>query len=105
MSKSSIESVLTKGLAGISKGAGDAIAKKPVVSKGPVDEALVAAGSKLGKFNERKTEKAMGRLISAAENCTRQFVENIRSVDKIFNEPMEILFDNSNIYFLEAVAK
>ncbi len=105
MSKTSIESFLVKGLAGISKGAGDAIAKIPVVSKGPVDEALIAAGNKIGKFNDRKTEKNMDWLINVSENCTRQFAENIRLVDKIYNEPMEILFDNRNIYLLEATQK
>ncbi len=44
MSKSSIESRLTKGLAGISRSAGKAISKIPVVSKGSVDEALIGAG-------------------------------------------------------------
>ncbi len=44
----------------------------------------------------------MNRLISVSENCTRQFTENIRMVDKIYNEPIEILFDDSNFYFLES---
>lgn len=102
MSKSSVESMLTKGLAGISKGTGKAIEKIPLVSNGPVDEALISAGNKLGELNERKTEKAMKKLVDAAANCTTPFVENIKVIDRVFNEPMEVLFDNSNIYFLDS---
>ena len=101
MSKSSVESILTKSLAGISKGTGKALAKTPIVSKGPVDEALISIGNKLGELNDRKTENAMKKLIDAAADSTTPFVNNIKVVDRVFNEPMEVLFDNSNIYFLD----
>lgn len=102
MSKSSVESMLTKGLAGITKGTGKAIAKIPLVSKGPVDEALISAGDKIDDLNARKTEKAMKKLIDAAAGCSSPFVENINAIDRVFNQPMEVLFDNSSIYFIEA---
>ena len=101
MSKATIESMLTRGLANISKGAGKAIAKIPVVSKAPVDEALIVAGSNLEKQNDRKTEKAMKKLVEAAANCTAPFVDNIKVIDRVFNKPLDMLFDSSNIYFFE----
>ena len=39
---SSIQSTLLKGLRNVSKATGEAIAKVPVLSKGPVDEALIS---------------------------------------------------------------
>lgn len=102
MSKSSVQSFLTRGVAGFTKGAGEIIGKIPVVSKGLVDEALISAGGKIEKLGDKKTDKAMNRLIGSAMNCATPFVENIKTINKIYNEPMEILFDNENIflYFL-----
>lgn len=105
MSKSSVESILTKGLSGITKGTGKAIAKIPLVSKGLVDEALISAGNKIDGLNDRKTKRAMNKLVEAAANCTTPFVENIKAVDQAFNSPMEILFDDTCIYFLEATTE
>ena len=33
---------------------------------------------------------------------TRTFVDNIEMLDRIYNEPMEILFDKDNIYLLKS---
>lgn len=102
MSKSSIESKLTKGVADITKGTGKAIAKIPLVNKAPVDNALISAGEKIDGLNERKTQRAMQKLVDTAANSTTPFVENIRALDRVYNEPMEVLFDKEKIYFLEA---
>jgi hypothetical protein len=102
MSKSSVESMLVKGIAGITSGAGRAIAKIPLVSKGPVDEALISAGDRIDGLNCKKTEKAMRTLVEAAASCTTPFVENIKSIDRVFNQPMEVYFDKDRVYFLEA---
>lgn len=99
-SQSSVQSFLTKSLAGLSKGAGEVVAKIPIVSKGQVDEALVSVGDKLGRATARKTEKTMERLAESAAKCSAPFVENIKTVNRIYNQPTEILFDAENVYFL-----
>lgn len=103
-SQASIQSVLIKGLAGISKGTGGVIAKIPVISKGNVDESLVSSGNWLEKENVRKTRNTMEQLKSAAQ-CSAPFVDNIKEVNRIFNQPQEILFDVENIYFLTEMAQ
>ena len=100
-SQGSVQSFLLKGLAVISKGAGGLIGKIPVVSKGSVDEALVSAGEKLDKVNTKKTQKTMKILAESASKCSSLFVENIEEVNRIYNQPHEILFDTENIYFVD----
>ena len=100
-SKSSVESMVAKGVAGFSKGVGETIRKIPVVNKGPVDEALIFTGKTVEKFADRKIDFAVGVLSEAKDNCTLPFIRNIEEVKKIYNEPVDVLFDGDGIYFLE----
>ncbi|MCH4207755.1 MAG: hypothetical protein LKF79_05160 [Solobacterium sp.] len=100
MSSKSVESFLMNGLAGVSKGAGEVISKIPLVNKATVDEALIGAESTLKKKNEEKTNHAMKVLVTTSANCTAPFVDSIKKVNRIYNEPMEVLFDQKNIYFI-----
>ncbi|MCD8336509.1 MAG: hypothetical protein LUD18_04390 [Lachnospiraceae bacterium] len=101
ISKSSVQTVMTGGAADISKGAGKVIAKIPVISKGPVDEALLSAGNKLGAKNAAKTGKAMHLLIETSVSCTVPFVQSIERINRIYNEPMSVFFDSENIYLID----
>lgn len=100
-SKSSVESMVAKGVAGFSKGVGETIRKIPVVNKGPVDEALIFTGKTVEKLADRKIDSAVGVLFEAKDNCTLPFIRSIEEVKKIYNEPVDILFDGDSIYFLE----
>jgi hypothetical protein len=96
--KSSIQSHLLSGVASISKVAGDAVAKFPIVSKSQLDENLIEASSRLRKISSKKSEKAMGRFVNSQSHCVHPFVENINAVNRLYNQPMELLFDKDNLY-------
>ena len=98
-SKSAIPSQLLKGLAGVNKVAGNAVAKVPIVSKSQIDETLIGAGEWLGNFNSRKTERTMEQFINHQSSCVQPFIENINSVNALYNEPLVILVDRGNLYF------
>lgn len=104
-SKTSVQSYLLKGLAGVSKGAGDVIAKIPVVSKTQIDETLIETGSRLGEFNLQRTRTTMSHFVDGSVNCTRPFIDNIDTLNRIYNQPLEILFSSKSIYFVETGAK
>ena len=70
------------------------------MNKATVDEALIGAESTLKKKNEEKTNRAMKVLVTTSANCTAPFVDSIKKVNRIYNEPMEVLFDQKNIYFI-----
>lgn len=102
-SKSSINSHLIKGLASISKVAGDAVAKVPIVSNSQIDESLMKVSSRLERFNSNNTEQTMEMFLKHQNSSVRTFIESINSVNTLYNHPLEIYLDQENIYYSEIV--
>jgi hypothetical protein len=98
-SKSSINSHLLSGLASINRVAGNTVAKVPFVSKTQIDETLTETGDRLGRFSSRKTEQTMQQFMNNQSSRVRPFIENINAVNRLYNQPMEIIFDQENVYF------
>ncbi len=96
--KSSIQSNLLNGLSSVNKIAGKAIAKVPVISKSQIDEKLIETGDKLGKYSSARVEQSMKQLIDKQDNCVRPFIENINAINRLYNQPIELLFDKENLY-------
>lgn len=96
--KTSINSYLLGGLASINKFAGDAVAMIPVVSDSQIDETLIETGNQLDKICSKKTEDTMEQFRSNQSSCVSPFVENINTVNRLYNQPLELLFDQENIY-------
>lgn len=96
--KSSIQSHLLNGLASVNRIAGEAIAKIPIISKSQIDETLIETGDKLGKIGSKRIEQTMKQLIERQSSCVRPFVENINVVNKLYNQPIELIFDKENLY-------
>ena len=99
MTKSSIQSRLTQGLAQFNKALGDGIAKIPKISDGQIDENLIARSEKNLEKNIHRVEKNMETLSSIGCDCIEPFINNVRTMSKLFNEGIDILFDNENMYF------
>lgn len=99
---SSVQSYLRNGLANLSGNAGNIIAKIPVINKSPIDELLIGAGNTLEQHNSKKAGQTMKRLVDNKDCYTHSFIENIRMVDQLYNQPTEILFDNDNIYLCQS---
>lgn len=98
---SSVQSYLRNGLANLSENAGNVIAKIPVINKSPIDEFLIAAGNTLEQHNSKKAGQTIKRLVNNKDCYTHPFIENIRMVDRLYNQPTEILFDKDNIYLCQ----
>ena len=99
--KSSIQSHLLNGLSNVNRVAGETIAKVPVVNKSQIDEALIGSGDKLGKFGSKRVEKTMKQLIEKQSGCVHPFVENIKNINRLYNQPFEVYFDKDNVYIGE----
>lgn len=97
--KSSIQSHLLNGLASINKFAGEGIAKVSVINKSQIDETLIKTGDKLGSFGSKRTDQTMNQFVEKQSSCVRPFIENINAVNRLYNQPMELLFDQENVYF------
>lgn len=97
-SKSSIQSNLLKGLAGASRIAGETTSKVSVFKKKQIDEALLDAGKKIGEFGSTRTDNTMQQFIENQSSYVQPFIDNINTVNQLYNQSMELLFDDENIY-------
>jgi hypothetical protein len=95
---SSIESHLFKGLAFINKTAGDSIAKVPVISKSQIDETLIKTGEKLEKISSKRTDQTLNQYLEKQSSFVLPFVENIKMVNRFYNQPVELVFDKEYLY-------
>ncbi len=96
--KSSIQSHLLKGLSNVNKFAGETLSKVPVMSKSRIDETLIEAGEKLGEYGTNRIVQSMKQLVEKQSSYNHLFVENINTINRIYNQPMELLFDKENLY-------
>lgn len=70
----------------------------PVLSKSPVDEALIAAGDKMDSHEIKKTRADLMRLADHQSGCVRPFIEHIQTIDRLYNQPMTLIFDRDTLY-------
>lgn len=96
--KSSLQSKLVGGLSVMNKVAGETIAKIPVISKSQLDETLIEAGEKLGTYKEQRVTTTMHRLVERQSSCIRPFIDNIDMVNRMYNQPMTLIFNEENLY-------
>lgn len=63
-----------------------------------IDDALIEGSEKLGSLGDDKVKKQLKRLVRLRYSYSKPFIDNIEQVNRIYNEPMQILFDNENLY-------
>ncbi len=101
-SKSTIDSYVLKGLSSASKGLGKFIGSIPIVGEGSVDEGLIDVSNKLDKYKDSLVDKTMKEFIVNINGFVLPFVDNIKMLNQIYNEPINMVFDSNNIYIIES---
>ena len=96
--KGSVQAVALSRLGNAGKAAGKVIGRIPVISKGPVDEALIAAGSSIRKMGSKHGKNAMRDFRYNRDAGIRLFLGNIDTINEMSNRPLEILFDKEMVY-------
>lgn len=97
-SSTSIQSSLLKGLSKTTIAVGKIVEKIPIVGDTQADEALIATGDKLNNIGTEKVHKQMRQLIERQSNFVRSFIENIDTVNKLNNNPVQLVVDKDNLY-------
>lgn len=97
-SLSSLQTKILNGLGTVGTLTGNVIGKIPALSKSPVDEALIAAGKGIQKLSSKHTDKVMKEFQNNRESGIRLFAENIAVLNEISNNPVEVLFDQEELY-------
>lgn len=95
---SSTQKKFLDGVSSIGKAAGNVIAKVPVISKGLLDEALIATGDKIDAFTERRADAVMEKFMENREVGIQLFLENIESINQMCNSKLDLLFDKDVLY-------
>lgn len=98
LSKSSLQAHLFGGLSAINKGAGTAIAKIPCINKSQIDETLIEAGERIGAYKNRRVQTTMQQLLERQSSCVRPFIDNINAVNRLYNEPVTLIFNHDTLY-------
>ena len=98
LSKSSLQAHLFGGLSAINKGAGTAIAKIPGINKSQIDETLIEAGERIGAYKNRRVQTNMQQLLERQSSCVRPFIDNINAVNRLYNEPVTLIFNHDTLY-------
>lgn len=99
--KTSLQAKLVGGLSVVNRIAGETIAKIPVISRSQIDETLIEAGEKLDNFKEQRVTSAMQKLVERQSGCVRPFIDQIDMVNRLYNQPMTLIFNDENIYLAE----
>lgn len=98
--QTSLQKHVLDGMAAISGATGETIARIPVISRSQLDETLIESRNRLSRFSTKRAEKMVGKLIDNRDCGVGAFVESIKTVGRIYNEPVELMFDSKNLYML-----
>lgn len=98
LSKTSLQSKFLSGLSTVNRVTGETIAKIPGISRSQIDETLIDAGKKIGTYEDKRIQTTMSKLVERQSSCVRPFIENINTVNKLYNEPMTLIFNNETLY-------
>ncbi|MBP1918189.1 hypothetical protein [Youngiibacter multivorans] len=97
-SKTSLEGYALKGLSKLSNGTGKMVEKIPVISKSQIDENFIKVAGIIQDLDINRTQKIMQILMENQTDYISSFVESILTIDNLFNQTMQLMFDSENIY-------
>ena len=89
---------MLKGLSKTTIAVGKVVEKIPVVGDTQADETIIAVGDKLSDIGTERVRKQMKQLIVRQSNFVRPFIDNIDTVNKLNNKPMQLVVDDENLY-------
>ncbi len=97
---SSVRAIALGGLSGAIGFLGKAIEKTPIGDLTPIDETLQDASKGIGEFSKSVKQGMMRQLTDARSSDVRPFIDNIESVNRLYNDPIMLLADEDAIYVL-----
>ncbi|HZK27820.1 MAG TPA: hypothetical protein VFD00_09840 [Thermoclostridium sp.] len=97
-SNASLGGYVLKGLSKLSGNTGKAVKKIPVISKSQLDKNLFKASDTLQDAHITKTQNIMQILADSQTDYISPFVDNIHTLDNLYNQPLQLMFDSENIY-------
>lgn len=96
----SLDTWLIKGTGKVSRKIGNAIANNAVLSKGPVDEALIGAGNKIDRLTKADFKHSMAKLAESKDHGVREFIESIHLIDRMYNKPLTMIVNDNEVFMI-----
>lgn len=99
--QSSLQSKMYKGAISVSRGVADNLVKENRDLKELAGVSLVFGSKKLENKRSERIEQTMKQFkqnIEKQNDYIQPFVENINTVNKLYNQPIELIFDKENLY-------
>ena len=96
--KSSLQARMLTGLSFVNKAFRETTAKIPVIRKSQLDETLIEAGRKISAYKEKRAESTMRQLVDRQSSCVCPFIDQINTINRVYNRPMTLVFNNETLY-------
>lgn len=97
--KTSVQARALSGLSIAGGFLGKQIAKIPdKENKIKIDDKLISGSEKLDDFQKKSIDKTVESFTSVEDGGIKLFTDKILFLNKLYNEPVEIMFDEKNIY-------
>ena len=94
----SLDTLAADLVADVAMGIGNLIAKLPLSNRVQLDEKLIKAHDSIDAAKSAKNSKIAESLIANRNGGIQTFIDNLRYINQMYNNPTEILFDNKNMY-------
>lgn len=97
-SRGSVESLVMKGAGETGKFFGNVIKSIPMFKDSNIDKDMNENASKLEEMETRKNENIAAQLVGRQKVDVSPFIENLKTMDHLYNDPQVILFDKEKLY-------
>lgn len=82
----------------MTKGIGKAVQKITLSITGEDEKELLEFNDKVKDYNKQRIETKLDSFSKNQESCSLVFADNIKTINTLFNNELEILFDDENLY-------
>jgi hypothetical protein len=97
-SESTVEKFWLDGVSGAAEIASKVVKESLIGDLTPADDALDDASKGVRDFGEKHAAGPAKKLEQAKEPVAAPFIENIKSIDAVYNEPIELITDGDEMY-------
>lgn len=97
---SSVRAMALGGLSGAMGFLSKTIERTPIGDHTQISEALGEASKGLESFSEEMKTGMMNELIEASRNDVHPFIDNIKNISRLYNEPVMLFADEVAVYVL-----
>ena len=99
--RNSIDSRIVDGVGTAIKGLGKAVGTIPIIKDKKFEESLIEVGKKIDDKNACVIDRKLEIIEEFQDNRTSYFIDNLSSIDLMYNGENALLTDGENVYVLQ----